>query len=154
MTYLVMGLISFVVVVSILFSLFAPKYFKYAIPALFLVGFAVLLRINDYVGYAIDGSLITDGKEAVVLNTAQSDPWLYYTVLFSGENEPRLVKMPVTEENKKETEKQQEGANIIKFGKKKGGKSAGGSSAGGDGSDFEFMPFSESEAGKKRNGKD
>lgn len=152
MTYLVLGFTGFIVLVYAIVEIFLPKYIHFVIPLLFLAALGAIYKSTDFIGYAVDSSFIPDGKEAIVLYQSKNDPFLYFTVFFKGEHEPRLVKMKDSEDNDQESKKSQNSNEpmIIRFGKKlKSGSGDGHNHEGDEDDSFELIPFSESNIGSK-----
>lgn len=152
----------------ILAGLYARKVLPILIPALIGILFMLSLHMPDFYGYAVDDKLVF-GREATLLQSSESEKWIYLLVQFTDEIEPRLIRMISTEENRKEREEAQERANkglaIIRFGQQTNGKpgeqgqaaqsgeegqqlSRGDAEGGGEGS-FNLLDFGESETFSK-----
>lgn len=109
-------------------ALWRPRWLGAVFPALFLSGLAVAQYSVHFVGYAVDARFLA-GTEATVLNEIESPDAIYLLVRFAADNEPRLVRLPNTDQNRKDAEKAkqaaQQGLAVIRFGADPGRGPAG-----------------------------
>lgn len=114
MTSLWISLI-FLIVASLFTLSFVRQTWLIPMIALLWAGWSLGVLPN-YLGYSIDAQLVGD-RQAVVLNVSKTQDYLYVTVIFNGDAQPRLVVMPNTTDNDKATEKTSPngGPSIIQF---------------------------------------
>lgn len=159
------GLVALIAI--ILAGLYAKRILPLLIPTLLGILFVMSLHMPDFYGYAVDDKLVY-GKEATLLQSSESEKWIYLLVQFTDELEPRLIRLEATEENRKEREEAQERANkglaVLRFGPKIEGAMSGeqgdaqgqgrsgaeaGGEGGGEGSTFDLLDFGESQSFSK-----
>src|SRR5690606_34368153 len=62
-----------------------------------------------------------DGREAVVIDAIEGSEWIYLLVRAGNDREPRLVRVPATEQNRKDAEEARQqaenGLTVIRFGR-------------------------------------
>lgn len=89
------------------------------LPVLFGVLFWGSVSLIAYVGYAVDSRYL-NGTEATVIDSVDGSQWIYLLVKLDKDNEPRLVRLPNTEQNKKGADQAkqqaQKGLAVIRFG--------------------------------------
>lgn len=116
-------LISFISVcfllLFILCTIYKPKLLSIIIPIMFSCLFLLIYLIPNYLGYAIESKFL-NGREAAVINVVEGSSLIYMTVILQNEDQPRLVSMPNTKDNKEMADeamrKSKEGIVIIRFG--------------------------------------
>lgn len=147
--YTLLSAVALVLAVSWFRRLLIP-----VVLVVFAAGFYVTAMSVNYVGYALDSFLVPDDKEALVLYSNEGQDYVYYVLLFSGEDRPRLVRFPATEATKEESKKASDGLKIIRFGKKKTSQGAGGSEGmdSGEAPPFTFITPGESKMMQKEQG--
>jgi hypothetical protein len=145
MTLLIFAFTGVLAVIFGVVSILRPKWMIFAIPFSFAFAFFVQTQVVNYVGYALDSSLVEEGREAAVLSSVEGRDWIYYMVKFSDESVPRLVKFPATKANDEESKKKSDGK-VIKFTKKKtAGNGAAGAGEPSDGPSFQIIDPQQSE---------
>lgn len=122
MITLILSIASFIIVGTFIISvIYFPKVLTVVIPIVFFMLFELTTLYPNYEGYAVDAKFIPLGSEASVLAVTEAKDWIYLTVQFFNETEPRLVKIVNTPSNKKEADaaqqKAQNGLSVIRFDK-------------------------------------
>ncbi len=119
MIFWISGIAFSITILFVLSVIYFPRALPIAVPAMFLALFLAITHIPDYMGFALDSSYL-NGQEAIVLDTIQGDSWIYLLLQVEDEKEPRLLKMPNTDANKKLAadlkEKAKKALTIIKIG--------------------------------------
>ncbi|HVW91089.1 MAG TPA: hypothetical protein VHB74_00635 [Devosia sp.] len=114
-TLLALGSLMTFIVTVIWFKRMTPL----VLPALFVALFWGSVSLVAYVGYAVDSRYL-DGTEATVIDSVDGSQWIYLLVKLDKDNEPRLVRLPNTEQNKKGADQAkqqaQKGLAVIRFG--------------------------------------
>jgi hypothetical protein len=104
-------------------ALWWPKWLAAVIPCLFALAFYGATLSPQWAGYAVDGKYLT-GQEATVLDELEGGDWIYLLVQMTGAKEPRLVRLPATDQNRKDAEaakkQAQQGLAVIRFGAEPG----------------------------------
>lgn len=119
---MIIFLIGILITLLILFFVCCIYFFKYTailVPIIFLVIIVIAIKLVDYEGYNVSSNLL-NGKEALVFKSSKDNGTIYLLVKMQGDSELRLVGMPDTDENEKNTEEATKradtGISIIKFG--------------------------------------
>lgn len=117
---LAIGLAVFLATICLaICALWRPKWLAVLIPCLFALAFYGATLGPQWVGYAVESKFLT-GQEATVLDELEGGDWIYLLVQMTGAKEPRLVRLPNTDQNRKDAEaakkQAQQGLAVIHFG--------------------------------------
>lgn len=120
MITLIFSAASFIIILSFIISvIYFPKFLAVLIPLIFAMLFGVMTLYPNYEGYAVDSKFIPLGSEASVISVIEGQQWIYLTLEFPDSDQPRLVKIVSTPNNKKQAEdalaKSKKGLSIIRF---------------------------------------
>ncbi|MGN6103009.1 MAG: hypothetical protein ACTHOR_17865 [Devosia sp.] len=111
-------------------ALWRPTLLTALIPCLFALAFYGATLSPQWAGYAVEGKFLT-GQEATVLDAIEGGGWIYLLVQMTGAREPRLVRLPATDQNRKDAEaakkQAQQGLAVIRFGPGQQGQPGDGS---------------------------
>lgn len=93
------GLATLTVLAVAIAAIINFKWLALVIPLLCAGWFAVLVQTPNYFGYAVDQNFVV-GQEAVIMSATITDKWIYVLGIFPNNDEPRLIRLAATEENK------------------------------------------------------
>ena len=119
------------------------------VPIIFILSFLTLMKVPDFTGYAVDSSFVGSENLAVLAVLPSSEKFFILVKPVGTDQEPRLVSIAVTDDNKQKLQDLQKNyskqAMVINFGNKHKSKSHGNE---GDGiqdnnDDFDVMNFAD-----------
>lgn len=104
-------------------ALWRPTWLTALIPCLFALAFYGATLSPQWAGYAVEAKFLV-GQEATVLDEIEGGDWIYLLVQMTGAKEPRLVRLPATDQNRKDAQaakkQAQQGLAVIRFGAEPG----------------------------------